>query len=166
MKERKILSKEGLKERSIRFFDRQENELDQIKDLLKIKLKQKCLAYTIENNLPPEALIVTARRKTLKSFLKKLASKDWPQFYYPTEVATDLIGARITSWFLDDCSGILEYINKSSHFRIIKDSLENYIDNPKKSGYRGIHVLTNVNYDSVQRNEDGAISVIPEFMIS
>jgi len=149
MKEHKILSKEELKKRSVRFFDRYENELEQIKDLLEIKLKQICLAYTIENRLPPEALIVIARKKTLKSFLKKLADKDWPQFYYPTEIITDLIGARITSWFLDDCSGVLNYINKSSHFNIVKESKKDYIKNPKRSGYRGIHILANVSYDSV-----------------
>jgi putative GTP pyrophosphokinase len=166
MKSRRILSQEELKERAIRFFDRYEKELEQIKDLLEIKLKQICLAYTIENKLPPEALIVSARRKTLKSFLKKLEKKGWPQFYYPTEIITDLIGARITSWFLDDCSGVLEYINKSSHFEIENESIEDYIQNPKRSGYRGIHILANVSYDSVQRTDSGEISVVPEDMIT
>ncbi|OAD90432.1 GTP pyrophosphokinase [Aequorivita soesokkakensis] len=166
MKERKILTKEELKERAVRFFDRYEKEIEQIKDLLEIKLKQICLAYTIENRLPPEALIVTARTKTLKSFLKKLEKKGWPQFYFPTEIITDLIGARITSWFLDDCSRVLDYINKSSHFSISNESIEDYIQNPKKSGYRGIHILASVSYDSVQRTESGEISVVPEEMIT
>lgn len=165
MKERKILTNQELIERAIRFYSRYGLELIQIKDLLEIKLKQICLAYTIQNNLPPEALIVTARSKTLKSFLKKLEKKGYPQFYYPTEIITDLIGARITSWFLNDCKGILEYIEKSSHFEIVKNSLEDYITNPKPSGYRGLHLLTNVTYDSVQRDEAGQISVLPERMI-
>ena len=165
MKGQEMLTKDELKERAIRFYSRYGKEVEQIKDLLEIKLKQICLAYTIQNNLPPEALVVGARCKSLDSFLKKMERKNWPQFYYPTEVVTDLIGARITSWFLDDCSGILEYIKKSSHFEIVGNSIENYINNPKRSGYRGLHLLTNITYDSVQRNEKGVISVKPEKMI-
>ena len=70
MKGQQFLSKEELKERVLRFYSRYGREVDQIKDLLEIKLKQICLAYTIENNLPPEALIVAARTKTFDSFLK------------------------------------------------------------------------------------------------
>lgn len=73
------LSSDELKERLIRFYSRYGKEVEQIKNLLEIKLKQICLAYTIENNLPPEALIVTARAKTLDSFLKKLERKGYPQ---------------------------------------------------------------------------------------
>jgi len=164
MKGETQLSSDQLKERAFRFFNRYGRELEQIKDLLEIKLKQLCLAYTIENNLPPEALKVSARTKTLESFLKKLERKNWPQFYFPTEIASDLIGARITSWFLDDCSGILNYIKKSSHFIVIDKSIEDYIIAPKPSGYRGLHILTDVTYDSVQRNEEGEISVVPEKM--
>jgi putative GTP pyrophosphokinase len=164
MKGDNFLSKEQLKERAFRFFNRYGKEVEQIKDLLEIKLKQICLAYTIENKLPPEALIVKARPKSLESFLKKLERKNWPQFYYPTEVATDLIGARITSWFLDDCHSILDYIQRSSHFDIIENSIEDYIKAPKASGYRGLHLLANVTYDSVKRNESNELSVVPEKM--
>lgn len=166
MKGEQQLTHDQLRERAFRFFNRYGRELEQIKDLLEIKLKQLCLAYTIQNNLPPEALVVSARAKTLESFLKKLERKGWPQFYYPSEIATDLIGARITSWFLDDCSGILEYIKKSSHFTVIDKSIEDYIKDPKPSGYRGLHILTDVTYDSVQRNDKGEISVVPEKMTS
>lgn len=165
MEEKKTLTNEELRERAIRFYSRYGRELDQIKDLLEIKLKQICLAYTIQNNLPQEALVVTARAKTLKSFLKKLEKKGYPQFYFPTEIITDLIGARITSWFLDDCKDLLVYIEKSSHFEIVSNSLEDYIATPKKSGYRGMHLLTNVTYDSVKRDDEGVISVAPENMI-
>jgi putative GTP pyrophosphokinase len=165
MKGQEILTTDELKERLIRFYSRYGKEVEQIKNLLEIKLKQICLAYTIENNLPPEALIVTARAKTLDSFLKKLERKGYPQFYFPTEIATDLIGARITSWFLDDCKGVMEYISKSSHFELLENSLEDYIEKPKASGYRGLHLLTNVSYDSVQRDDNNELSIISEKMI-
>ncbi|MFT5505633.1 MAG: putative GTP pyrophosphokinase [Gammaproteobacteria bacterium] len=74
--------------------------------VLHIRLSQLALAYTINNNLPAEAVTVSTRVKTLKSFLKKMDKISWPQFYYPTEVIQDLIGARVVCWLVDDCEGI------------------------------------------------------------
>lgn len=153
MKGGKKLSQSELKERSIRFFNRYISDLQQISELLAIRLNQLALAYTIENNLPPEAVMVSSRVKSLNSFLKKLEKKDWPQFYYPTEVIQDLIGARVTCWFIDDCAGIYEYISSSKHLDLHGD-IENYIQNPKPSGYRSIHLLANVGYDRVERKSD------------
>lgn len=145
-----LQNREFLTGRAIRFFDRYGLELKSISKLLRIRLSQLALAYTIENNLPRESIVITTRVKTLKSFLKKLEKKNWPEFYYPTEVITDLIGARITCWFLDDCYGILDYIKNSKQFRLVPDSLEDYIHNPKPSGYRSIHLLANISYDKVK----------------
>jgi putative GTP pyrophosphokinase len=104
------LTQDQLRSRAIRFYARYGGEIEQIKDLLAIKLRQLALAYTINNNLPPEAVTVQARTKTLDSFLKKLAHDGWPDFYYPTEVVKDLIGARVVCWFLDDCYGIVDAV--------------------------------------------------------
>jgi hypothetical protein len=89
-----------LTQRAIRFFNRYGDELDSIGQLIKIRLEQLALAYTLENDLPREAVNVSARIKSLDSFLKKLERKKWPEFYYPTEVATDLVGTRVTCWLL------------------------------------------------------------------
>lgn len=151
MKSEEIMTPDQLKERAIRFFARYGEEIENIKNLLEIKLKQLALAYTIENKLPSEAIIIKARTKTLNSFLKKLERKGWPQFYYPTDVVTDLIGSRVVCWFLDDCKGIKEYIEQSNLIRVISSKTEDYITTPKKSGYRSIHLLVNVPYDSVLR---------------
>ena len=158
MEDKKILAPDELKERAMRFFDRYGKDLEQIRQLLSIRLNQLALAHTIANNLPPEAIIVSTRVKTLKSFLKKLEKKGWPQFYYPTEVAQDLIGARVVCWFIDDCIGIKELVESSIHLKISGD-IEDYISTPKLSGYRSIHLSANVGYDSVQRSgEDVAIT--------
>ena len=151
MKGENLLSHEELKSRIIRFYSRYGKEIEQIKDLLEIKLRQTSLAYTIQNNLPPEAIQIKARVKSLDSFLKKLERKNYPQFYYPTEVVSDLIGARVISWFIDDCYGMLDCIKSSKHFIVKKDSVEDFIKNPKPSGYRSIHLLTDVTYDSIKR---------------
>ncbi len=151
MKQNKALSKEELIERTIRFFDRYGGDLIQIKELLNIRLSQLALAYTIDHNLPAEAVSISTRVKTLKSFLKKMDTKAWPQFYYPTEVIQDLIGARVVCWFVDDCDGITSLISSSKHLKI-EGEVDDYIKQPKPSGYRSIHLLANVAYDSVRRD--------------
>jgi hypothetical protein len=59
-------------------------------------------------------------------------------FGYPTEVITDLIGARVICWFVDDCYGMLDYIQATTQFRIQPRSLEDYIIDPKRTGWSGL----------------------------
>lgn len=139
-----------LTERAIRFFDFYGDELESISQVLKIRLSGLASAYTVENKLPHEAVVVRSRVKSLTSFLKKLEKTDWPLFGYPTEVITDLIGARVICWFVDDCYGMLDYIQATTQFRIEPRSLEDYIRDPKRTGYRAIHLLADVSYDRVK----------------
>lgn len=149
------LSPEQLKDRAVRFYARYGSDLQQIKDLLDIHLSQLALAYTIQQKLPREALSVKARVKTLDSFLKKIERKGWPQFYYPTEVAGDLVAARVVCWFVDDCAGFLKLLRESLSLRVTHE-VEDYIANPKASGYRSIHLFANVGYDSVRQDGERA----------
>ncbi len=54
MRNGKTLTDEQLKARAIGFFDRYGKDLEQIRQLLSIRLSQLALAYTIANNLPYE----------------------------------------------------------------------------------------------------------------
>jgi len=139
-----------LTERAIRFFDLYGDELESISQVLKIRLGGLASAYTAENKLPREAVDVHSRVKSLTSFLRKLEKTDWPMFGYPTEVITDLVGARVICWFVDDCYGMLDYIQATRQFRIKPRSLEDYIRDPKRTGYRAIHLLADVSYDRVK----------------
>ena len=139
-----------LTERAIRFFNIYGDELESISQVLKIRLGGLASAYTVENNLPREAVAVHARVKSLTSFLIKLEKLDWPMFGHPTEVITDLIGARVICWFVDDCYGMLDYIQATKQFLIKPRSLEDYIRDPKPTGYRAIHILADVSYDRVK----------------
>ncbi len=156
MKQHNVLGKQELIERTIRFFGRYGDDLIQIKELLNIRLTQLALAYTIDHNLPAEAVTVSTRVKTLNSFLKKMDNKAWPQFYNPTEVIQDLIGARVVCWFVDDCEGIEKLISSSKHLKI-EEEVDDYIKQPKPSGYRAIHLLANVAYDSVLREGSNVV---------
>jgi len=139
-----------LTERTFRFFDCYGDELESISQVLKIRLGQLASAYTVENDLPLEAVHVHSRVKSLTSFLRKLERTDWPVFRYPTEVITDLIAARVVCWFIDDCYGMLDYIRATKQFRIKPRSLEDYIRDPKHTGYRAIHLLADVSSDRVK----------------
>jgi putative GTP pyrophosphokinase len=45
---------------------------------------------------------------------------------------------------------MLEYIQATTQFRIEPRSLEDYIRDPKNTGYRAIHLLADVSYDRVK----------------
>jgi putative GTP pyrophosphokinase len=139
-----------LTERAIKFYDFYGDEMESISQVLKIRLGGLASAYTVENNLPREAVTIHSRVKSLKSIIMKLEKLDWPWYRHPTEVITDLIGARVVCWFVDDCYGMLEYLQATRQFLIKPRSLEDYIRDPKPTGYRAIHVLADVSYDRVK----------------
>jgi len=138
-----------LSQRAVRFYHRYGEELESIRQLLHIQLDKLALAYTLENRLPRKAIRVVSRTKELKNFLLKLEKKGWPEFYLPSEIVADLIGARIICWFHDDCYGMLSLLRHSKRLKILADSIEDYNKTPKPSGYRAIHVLGDVTYDQV-----------------
>jgi putative GTP pyrophosphokinase len=139
-----------LSERAIRFFNIYSDELESISKILNIRLGGLASAYTAENKLPCEAVAVQSRVKSLTSFLRKLERLNWLKFGHLTEVITDLIGARVVCWFVDDCYGMLDYIQATKQFLIKPRSLEDFIKVPKPTGYRAIHILADVSYDRVK----------------
>jgi putative GTP pyrophosphokinase len=111
------------------------------------------LRLTQQSKLPREAVAVHSRVKSLPSFILKLEKINWPMFVHPTEVIMDLIGARVICWFVDDCYGMLDYIQATKQFHIKPHSLEDYIREPKRTGYRAIHLLGDVSYDRVKTHK-------------
>lgn len=138
-----------LSQRAVHFYHRYGEELESIRQLLHIQLDKLALACTLENRLPRKAIKVVSRTKELKNFLLKLEKKGWPEFYLPTEIIQDLIGARIICWFQDDCYAMLNLLQDSKRLTVLADSIEDYNKSPKPSGYRAIHVLSDVSYDQV-----------------
>lgn len=111
---------------------------------------------------------MTVRAKSPESVIRKMARAGWPQFYYPTEIVRDLLGARVVCWFLDDCYGLLNFIRTSNHFTVHDlDHLpiRDYIKEPQSAGYRAIHVYADVVYDSVHREVGKDAVVVPEQII-
>lgn len=150
-------SKEFLTDRAIRSFSKYANEYDYIRQLLEVRLNQIAEVYTMQNNLPRESVKVFTRVKSLQSFLRKLENNGWKDFYMPSEISQDLIGARIVCWFLDDCYGIEKLIKTSKQLHIHQDTYKDYIKTPKKSGYRSIHFNADVKYDRVKRDNNNSL---------
>ena len=146
--------REDLVGKANRFYLRYRAEVENLRHLVEVNLTQLCIAYTLNNQLPREALEVVTRVKPLPSFLDKLEQLGWPDFYYPTDIIQDLIGARVVCWFVDDCYGIQEMIEKSHGFRVNLEETEDFIANPKPSGYRSIHLMADFTYDSVTGDGD------------
>lgn len=143
------MSPEELSQRAVRFYSRYGEELESIRQLLHIQLEKLALACTLENHLPRKAIKVVSRTKELKNFLLKLEKKGWPEFYLPTDIIHDLVGARIVCWFQDDCYAMLNLLQDSKRLTLLDDSIEDYNKTPKESGYRAIHVLSDVCYDQI-----------------
>lgn len=156
---------EALRDKIISYYAQHNVALEQIRKLVEIRLNQLALVYTTKHKLPHESVIITTRVKSLKSVLQKLERKKYPEFNTPKDIINDIIGARVTCWFLDDCIGMYNFIQNSRQFHIIPKSEEDYILHPKDSGYRSIHLLANVSYDSHANTENGKIDIIHEEMI-
>jgi putative GTP pyrophosphokinase len=149
-----------LYEKAINFYRKYAKELNQVKDLLDIRLNQLALAYATENKLPCESISVKTRVKALDSFLKKLDKLDMSDFHFPDKICYDLIGARVTCWFLDDCKGMATYILNSNFLTVEPEEIYDYIERPKQSGYRAIHLHAQIGYDTVS-TKNGTVEVMP-----
>ncbi len=165
MTEHSQSNKEILSRKITHYFAQNGARLEQIRSLMEIRLKQLALVYTTKNKLPHESVVITTRVKTLDSALQKLERKQFPEFEAPKDIINDLIGARVTCWFLDDCVGMHSFILNSRQFHIIPKSEEDYIIAPKDSGYRSIHLLANLSYDSSAKTSNGKIDILHDEMI-
>jgi len=156
--------RENLVRKANRFYLRYGAEVENLRRMVEVNLTQLCIAYTLNNQLPREALEVVARVKPQTSFIDKLERLGWPEFYYPTDIIRDLIGARVVCWFVDDCYGIQKMIEQSHGFSVNSDETEDFIAKAKPSGYRSIHLMADFTYDSVTR-DDGQHELTPRTMV-
>lgn len=91
---------------------------------------------------------ITSRIKTKKSILNKMHKKHYNITYKDliTNI-NDIAGIRAICMFKSDISKVRNIISNIPNTRIIKE--KDYIKRPKKSGYRGYHIIleTLVKYD-------------------
>ena len=86
---------------------------------------------------------ITYRIKKPKSIIEKLNRKNYALTYYNLiNNLNDVAGIRIICNFKDDVYKIVNLIENFQNIRIIRK--KDYIANPKKSGYRAVHLVTEV----------------------
>ncbi len=91
----------------------------------------------------PIVQYITSRVKTPESILNKLIRKRRSQTLdKAVETFNDLAGIRVVCTFYDDVYSVVKAIRKISDIKVEK--VRDYIAHPKPSGYRSIHIITQV----------------------
>ncbi len=112
-----------------------ESAIKQIETKLEI-LNKECKVGRKRN--PIET--VKSRIKSPDSIAKKLAKKGLPvSFQSMTENLNDVAGVRVICPYISDIYNVRDILLKQPDIKLIKES--DYIDNPKKSGYRSLHIV-------------------------
>lgn len=83
---------------------------------------------------------VKTRMKTLPSIIKKMNQKGLPlEVEALWDNIYDVAGVRIVTSFRDDIYAILDHLKKRDDLQI--DEIKDYIQHPKPSGYRSLHLI-------------------------
>ncbi len=91
----------------------------------------------------PVVQYITSRVKTPESILNKLIKKRRSQtLQKAVETFYDLAGIRVVCTFYDDVYRVVKAIKQIPDLKVIK--VRDYIAHPKPSGYRSIHIITEV----------------------
>ncbi len=91
----------------------------------------------------PVVQYITARVKTPESILAKLVRKRRSQTLEKAiETFHDLAGVRVVCTFYDDVYSVVKAIKNIPEIKVV--TVRDYIAHPKPSGYRSIHIITEV----------------------
>lgn len=83
---------------------------------------------------------VKSRIKSPDSIAKKLAKKNLPAtFDAITEHLTDIAGVRVICPYISDIYNIRDILLKQPDITLVAE--HDYIENPKESGYRSLHIV-------------------------
>ena len=83
---------------------------------------------------------VKSRIKSPDSIAKKLAKKNLPAtFDAMTEHLTDIAGVRVICPYISDIYNIRDILLKQPDIKLVAE--HDYIENPKESGYRSLHIV-------------------------
>lgn len=85
---------------------------------------------------------IKTRVKTIESIVGKLERKKLTFTKENVEKLTDIVGARIIVDFIENIYEVVDKLKMNKTIKIIEE--EDYIKNPKASGYRGYHIIVSV----------------------
>ena len=122
-----------------------------------LKLESMKKQYILKEKKNPIELI-TGRVKTPSSILEK-AKRLQVKFDDIPEMIQDIGGIRITCKYVHDVYSVLDLLKARKDIEIV--IIKDYIEEPKPSGYRSIHVIAKYNVETI----DGQQSIYIEFQI-
>jgi len=85
---------------------------------------------------------IKTRVKTIESIIGKLERKKLAISRDNLEKLTDIVGARIIVDFVENVYEVVKKFRQNENIKIIEE--EDYIKNPKESGYRGYHIIVSI----------------------
>lgn len=82
------------------------------------------------------------RLKSVKSTMEKIERKGWPMEIQSVYKVMDLAGVRVICNYMDDIYRIEESLLRQDDIKLLKR--KDYINNPKESGYRSLHLVIEI----------------------
>lgn len=130
-----IYQRHHMKERSRRIADTLVYRISEMSELLSLPRRRNVVKS------------VTWRAKSPKSIMQKLIAKGKPvDLSSSVSNINDLVGIRVICPYLDDVYLVARTIKSIPGIKVIGE--KNYVEKPKKSGYRSIHLIVDVSdYD-------------------
>lgn len=114
-----------------------QSELSQLKELLGLRLQQ------LKRTEGTRARIVDARVKKPAKIWKKAVSLDFPASKALNKIV-DILGIRIVCNNLSDTESVINMVKQETGYFHIK-KINDMVANPRKDGYRAIHIHTTIN---------------------
>ena len=103
--------------------------------MINIELEQKYARAVVRN--------IDSRIKSYDSILKKLQRKGYDiSCAAAVEKLNDIAGIRAVCFFVDDVYEIAELLKQQGDLKLLK--IKDYIKEPKKNGYRSLHLIMQV----------------------
>lgn len=128
------------------------------------KIELELSNFTTDESANSKKIIeISSRVKTVDSIQEKVYRKNICQFEL-FDKFDDIAGVRCTCEFLSDVYDVVEYISENPLINV--QSIEDKIENPAESGYRGIHIIatTDVYYQgSIYENVKVEIQIRTAF---
>lgn len=109
--------------------------------IMKAKLESIDDELKCENTYSP-IHIIQSRIKSPESILEKLKRKGYPQTIEGMNCLYDIAGMRVVCHYVNDIQYISQLLLLHEDICLIKKC--NYIDYPKESGYRSLHLVIKV----------------------
>ena len=86
---------------------------------------------------------IESRIKSPQSIVQKLQKKGYPLSAQSAQKhLMDIAGIRVVCYYINDIYAIAELLSTRDDFKLVK--IKDYIQNPKPSGYRSLHMIVMV----------------------